>query len=165
MGVALSLGTLVWRSSHPHIAVVGRVPGTEHFRNMTRHTVTTEPGLIAVRVDESLYFANSDALLDRVEELAAAQPDTRHVLLVCSAINQIDTTALGVLTDLERSLARRGAALLLSEVKGPVLDRLRGTELGQRLAGRIFLSTHAAFEYARRAGSMVARYGDPAAAI
>ena len=165
MGVALSLGTLVWRSSHPHIAVVGRVPGTEHFRNVARHTVTTEPGLIAVRVDESLYFANSDALLDRVEELVAAQSDTRHVLLVCSAINQIDTTALGVLTDLERSLTQRGTALLLSEVKGPVLDRLQGTELGRRLEGRIFLSTHAAFEYARRAGSMVGRYGDPAAAI
>ncbi|MBU4424599.1 MAG: sulfate permease [Gammaproteobacteria bacterium] len=155
MGVALSLGTLVWRSSHPHIAVVGRVPGTEHFRNVARHAVTTEPGLIAVRVDESLYFANSDALLDRVEQLVAAQPDTRHVLLVCSAINQIDTTALGVLTDLERSLAQRGTALLLAEVKGPVLDRLQGTALGQRLEGRIFLSTHAAFEHARQAASTV----------
>ena len=79
--------------------------------------------------------------------------------------NQTDPTPLGVLTDLERSLAQRGAALLLAEVKGPVLDRLQGTDLGQRLEGRIFLSTHAAFEYARRAGSMVGRYGDPAAAI
>lgn len=147
MGVALSLGTLVWRSSHPHIAVVGRVPGTEHFRNVARHAVTTEPGLIAVRVDESLYFANSDALLDTVESLVLAQPDTRYVLLVCSAINQIDTTALGVLTDLERSLGQRGTVLLLAEVKGPVLDRLRNTPLGQRLQGRVFLSTHAAFEF------------------
>lgn len=149
MGVALSLGTLVWRSSHPHIAVVGRVPGTEHFRNVARHAVTTEPGLIAVRVDESLYFANSDALLDTVESLVLAQPDTRYVLLVCSAINQIDTTALGVLTDLERSLGQRGMALLLAEVKGPVLDRLQNTPLGQRLQGKVFLSTHAAFEFVR----------------
>ncbi len=149
IGVALSLGILVWRSSHPHIAVVGRVPGTEHFRNVARHAVTTEPGLIAVRVDESLYFANSDALLDTVESLVLAQPDTRYVLLVCSAINQIDTTALGVLTDLERSLGQRGMTLLLAEVKGPVLDRLQNTPLGQRLQGKVFLSTHAAFEFVR----------------
>ncbi|RQO83336.1 SulP family inorganic anion transporter [Acidovorax sp. FJL06] len=150
MGVGLSLGTLVWRSSHPHIAVVGRVPGTEHFRNVARHAVATEPGLIAVRVDESLYFANSEVLQDTVEGLIASQPGTRHVLLVCSAINQIDATALGVLTDLESSLARRGMALWLSEVKGPVLDRLQNTALGQRLQGRVFLSTHQAFEFAHQ---------------
>jgi len=69
---------------------------------------------------------------------------------VCSAINQIDTTALGVLSDLERSLAQRGMALLLAEVKGPVLDRLQNTPLGQRLEGRVFLSTHAAFDFAHR---------------
>jgi SulP family sulfate permease len=150
LGVGLSLGTLVWRSSHPHIAVVGRVPGTEHFRNVARHPVATEPDLIAVRVDESLYFANSEVLQDTIESLVAAQPRTRHVLLVCSAINQIDATALGVLTDLESSLARRGIALLLSEVKGPVLDRLQKTSLGQNLQGRVFLSTHQAFESVRQ---------------
>lgn len=150
MGVGLSLGTLVWRSSHPHIAVVGRVPGTEHFRNIARHHVTTEPGLIAVRVDESLYFANSEVLQDTVERLVASQDGTRHVLLVCSAVNQIDATALGVLSDLDNSLAQRGVALLLSEVKGPVLDRLQNTALGQRLQGRVFLSTHQAFEFARQ---------------
>lgn len=145
LGVALSLGTLVWRSSHPHIAVVGRVPGTEHFRNVERHAVDTEPGLIAVRVDESLYFANASLLQDSIEALVAAQPDTQQVLLVCSAVNLIDATALGVLTELERSLHERGVAFLLSEVKGPVMDRLQATPLGQRLQGRIFLSTHEAF--------------------
>ena len=145
LGVALSLGTLVWRSSHPHIAVVGRVPGTEHFRNVERHAVDTEPGLIALRVDEGLYFANASLLQDRIEALVAAQPETRQVLLVCSAVNLVDTTALGVLTELERSLHARGIAFALSEVKGPVMDRLQATPLGQRLQGRIFLSTHEAF--------------------
>ncbi len=152
LGVALSLGTLVWRSSHPHIAVVGRVPGTEHFRNVERHAVDTEPGLIAVRVDESLYFANASLLQDRIEALVAAQPETRQVLLVCSAVNMIDATALGVLTALERSLHERGIALALSEVKGPVMDRLQATSLGQRLRGRIFLSTHEAFCQAQQHG-------------
>ncbi|PJI97557.1 SulP family sulfate permease [Acidovorax sp. 69] len=150
MGVALSLGTLVWRSSHPHIAVVGRVPGTEHFRNVARHQVVTEPGLIAVRVDESLYFANSNVLQDTIEALVLAHPETRHVLLVCSAVNQIDATALGTLTDLERSLTQRGIVLLLAEVKGPVLDRLEHTALGQQLQGRVFLSTHEGFVFAHQ---------------
>lgn len=147
-GVALSLGTLVWRSSHPHIAVVGRIPGTEHFRNVARHPVAVEPWLIAVRVDESLYFANADVLQDSVESLVAAQPEARFVLLVCSAVNQIDATALGVLTHLERSLSQRGIALLLAEIKGPVLDRLQNTALGERMQGRVFMSTHDAFVFA-----------------
>lgn len=151
LGVALSLGTLVWRSSHPHIAVVGRLPGTEHFRNVNRHPVQTQPGLLAVRVDESLYFANTDALQDTVQGLLADRPGTRHVLLVCSAINQIDATALGMLTGMESSLAQRGVTLLLSEVKGPVLDRLERTPLGSRLQGRVFMSTHEAFRFAEGA--------------
>ena len=144
-GVTLSLGVLVWRSSRPHIARIGRVPGTEHFRNVARHKVETVPGLLALRVDESLYFANASAFEDRVEALVAADPATRNVLLVCSAINQIDATALGVLDQLEQSLAKRGIRFMLAEVKGPVMDRLSTTNLGRRLRDRVFLSTHDAF--------------------
>lgn len=153
MGVALSLAVLVWRSSHPHMAVVGRVPGTAHFRNVERHAVQTVPGLLALRVDESLFFANATVLEDRVEALLAQDPSVRRVLLICSAVNQIDATALGVLTQLERSLAGRGIAFTLAEVKGPVMDRLRSTELGQRLQGKVFLSVHEAFEHAVQVGN------------
>lgn len=145
MGVALSLGVLVWRSSRPHMAVIGRVPGTEHFRNIERHAVETVPGLLALRVDESLFFANATALEERVEELIHQDPTVRRVLLVCSAINHMDTTALGVLTDMNTSLAKRGITLELAEVKGPVMDRLQHTSLGQALQGRVFQSVHAAF--------------------
>ena len=148
MGVALSLAVLVWRSSHPHMAVVGRVPGTEHFRNIDRYTVQTVPGLLALRVDESLFFANATVLEDRIEGLLSEDAAVRHVLLICSAVNRIDTTALGVLTQLERSLAARSIEFMLAEVKGPVMDRLRPTELGQRLLNRVFLSVHEAFEHA-----------------
>ena len=147
-GVVLSLAVLVWRSSHPHMAVVGRVPGTEHFRNIDRYTVQTVPGLLALRVDESLFFANATVLEDRIEGLLSQDAAVRHVLLICSAVNQIDTTALGVLTQLERSLAARNIEFMLAEVKGPVMDRLRPTELGQRLLNRVFLSVHEAFEHA-----------------
>lgn len=145
MGVALSLGVLVWRSSRPHMAVIGRVPGTEHFRNIERHAVETVPGLLALRVDESLFFANATALEERIEELIHQDPTVRRVLLVCSAVNHMDTTALGVLTDMNTSLAKRGITLELAEVKGPVMDRLQHTALGQALQGRVFQSVHAAF--------------------
>ncbi len=145
LGVALSLAVLVWRSSHPHMAVVGRVPGTEHFRNIDRQQVETLPGLIALRIDESLYFANAHMLEEKVESLLASHPETRGILLIMSAVNQLDATALGALTDLEKDLASRNICLQFSEVKGPVLDRLRPTPLGQRMRDRIFLSTHQAF--------------------
>lgn len=145
LGVAMSLAALVWRSSHPHIAVVGRVPGTEHFRNVERHAVQTVPGLLALRVDESLFFANATALEERIEALVRADASIRRLLLVCSAVNQIDATALGMLTALEQSLSRRGIRLELAEVKGPVMDRLQPTLLGARLQGRVFQSAHDAF--------------------
>lgn len=145
LGVALSLAVLVWRSSHPHMAVVGRVSGTEHFRNVDRHRVETLPGLVALRVDESLYFANAQVLEDRIERLLQSQADTRCVLLIMSAVNQLDTTALEMLTGLDKSLAERGIVLQFAEIKGPVLDRLRTTPLGRRMQDRIFLSTHQAF--------------------
>ncbi len=145
LGVVLSLAVLVWRSSRPHMAVVGRVPGTEHFRNIERHSVDTLPGLVALRVDESLYFANAQLLEEKIETLIHATPGTRCVLLILSAVNQLDTTALGTLTELEKSLASRNVTLQFSEVKGPVLDRLRSTPLGQRMKDRIFLSSHQAF--------------------
>ncbi|MFM7657587.1 MAG: SulP family inorganic anion transporter [Burkholderiaceae bacterium] len=145
LGVALSLAVLVWRSSHPHMAVVGRVPNTEHFRNIDRHEVATQPGLIALRVDESLYFANSQIVESKIEQLVREQPKTRCVLLIMSAVNQLDTTALQMLTELEASLSARGISLQFAEVKGPVLDKLQSSALGQRMRERIFLSTHQAF--------------------
>jgi len=145
LGVALSLAVLVWRSSHPHMAVVGRVPNTEHFRNIDRHEVPTQPGLIALRVDESLYFANAQIVEAKIEQLVREQPKTRCVLLIMSAVNQLDTTALQMLTELEASLSARGIRLQFAEVKGPVLDKLQSSALGQRMRERIFLSTHQAF--------------------
>ncbi|MBC2769887.1 SulP family inorganic anion transporter [Pusillimonas minor] len=150
LGVALSLAALVWRSSHPHIAVVGRVPGTEHFRNIERHKVDTLPNLLALRVDESLFFANAALVQSKIETLVARDPNIRFVLLLCPAVNQIDSTALEALTQLQSSLQAKDIKFMLAEVKGPVMDRLQGTTLGQRLEGLIFLSAHDAFCYVGR---------------
>jgi SulP family sulfate permease len=145
IGVVLSLAVVVWRSSRPHMAVVGRVPGTEHFRNIDRHDVELSTGLIALRIDESIYFANAQVLEDKIESLVADSTSTCAVLLIMSAVNQLDSTALGMLDELEKNLQAKGISLQFAEIKGPVLDRLHTTDLGQRMHDRIFLSTHQAF--------------------
>ena len=143
-GVVLSLALLLWRASRPHIAVVGRVPGTEHYRNVRRHDVETDPAILAVRPDGSMFFANAGAVEDFVLREAARRPDLRHVVLLCSAVNEIDLSALGMLEALNRRLSQRGVRLHLSTVKGPVADRLAGTALLRELGGKVHLSHHAA---------------------
>ena len=143
-GVALTLLTLLWRASRPHMAVVGRVPGTEHFRNIERHRVDTHPSLIGLRVDEGLNFMNARQVEDRILALVTAQPAARHVVLQCSAVNDIDASALETLENIVHLLADMGVQLHLSEVKGPVMDKLKRTDLLQKLGGRVFLSHHEA---------------------
>ncbi|KFB68748.1 sulfate permease [Candidatus Accumulibacter vicinus] len=150
LGVVLSLATLIWRTSRPHIAVIGRIPGSEHFRNVERHDVETLPEVLMLRVDADLYFGNVDAVVDRLENLLKARAAqgrvTGHVLLVMSAVSLIDTTGLYALTEINRSLQAQGIKLHLSEVKGPVMDRLQQSELlGKELSGQVFLSTAQAF--------------------
>lgn len=146
LGVMLSLAVIVWRGSRPHIAVVGRMPGTEHFRNVERHAVETVPGSLILRVDESLLFANAMQVRDRVDSLLAADPGIRRVLISCAGVNQIDTTGLEMLVALESDLQRQGVSLLLAEVKGPVMDRLAATGFGRAMAGRVYLSLHDAIK-------------------
>jgi SulP family sulfate permease len=143
-GVALSILLFLWRTSRPHVAEVGRVPGTEHFRNVLRHDVETDPAVLTLRVDESLYFANTRYLEDLILERAARSPELRHVVLMCSAVNDIDLSALESLEAIDHRLASMGVQLHLSEVKGPVTDKLARTSFLQHLSGQVFLSQHAA---------------------
>ena len=144
VGVAVSLALFLYRTSRPHMAEVGLVPGTEHFRNVLRHQVGTSPRLVSLRVDESLYFANARALEDWVNDVVAEHPQARHIVLQCSAVNDIDASALESLEAIDRRLRDAGMAFHLSEVKGPVMDRLQGTHFLQALSGRVFLSHYQA---------------------
>lgn len=159
VGVALSMGALIWRASRPHIAVLGRIAGTEHFRNIERYSADTTPGLLMLRVDAGLFFGNVEAVNGRIDEELAQHAGTLHLVLVLSAVNAIDTSALFGLVELNASLRRRGVVLHLAEVKGPVMDRLKDSELLQALSGQVFLS--AAMAWDRLAGSAAA--GTPAA--
>jgi SulP family sulfate permease len=145
-GVVLSIGLFLYRTSRPHSAVVGRVPGTEHFRNVLRHEVELCPKVTFLRVDESLYFANARFLEETVMDLVTREPELTDLVLVCPAVNLIDASALESLEAINERLRDAGVRLHFSEIKGPVMDRLKGTELLEHLGGRIFLSTYEAWQ-------------------
>jgi len=151
VGVALSMGSIIWRASRPHIAVLGRIQGTEHFRNVERYTAETTPGLLLLRVDAGLFFGNVEAVNERIDEELEAHPGTHHLVLVLSAVNTIDTSALFALGELNAALGARGVTLHLAEVKGPVMDRLRHSDLLEALSGQVFLSAAMAWDALARA--------------
>ncbi|MFT0795638.1 SulP family inorganic anion transporter [Synechococcus sp. H70.1] len=147
LGVLASILLFLWRASRPHIAIVGQVPGTEHYRNVLRHEVITDPRILAVRVDESLFFANAAYLQEYLLQEVAARPEVEQVLLVASAINFIDGSALEALTQLVERLHQMGVGFALAEVKGPVMDRLKRVGFVEKVgAERFFLSTHQAMQ-------------------
>jgi SulP family sulfate permease len=145
-GVLVSIFIHLYRTSQPHVAVVGRVAGTEHFRNIDRHKVETFDNLLSVRVDESLYFANSQYLEELIFELVAKQPKLKHVVLMCTAVNEIDLSALESLEHINKTLAERDIRLHLSEIKGPIMDKLGKTGFFKTLTGNNYMSHNQAVE-------------------
>ncbi|WP_339080566.1 sulfate permease [Pseudomonas sp. TMP9] len=140
IGVGLSLLLFLWRTSQPHMAVVGQVPGSEHFRNIERFAVIESPNVLSLRVDESLYFPNARYLEDRISELIANRPHVRHLVLMCSGVNLIDASALDSLEAVVERLKTANIQLHLSEVKGPVMDQLRRSSFLQHFGGQVFIS-------------------------
>ncbi|MGB8812920.1 MAG: sulfate permease [Paracoccaceae bacterium] len=141
-GVILSLVLHLYRTSRPHVAIVGQVPGTEHFRNIDRHAVVTAPDVLSIRIDESLYFPNARFLEDTIYAAIAQNPAYRHVVLMFPAVNAVDASALESLETVNARLRDAGVALHLSEVKGPVMDRLRRSHFLQDLTGEVFLTQY-----------------------
>lgn len=144
LGVCLSLLLFLWRTSRPHMAVVGQLPGSEHFRNVERYQVVQSPSVLSLRVDESLYFPNARFLEERIGELIATRPQVCHLVLMCSGVNLIDASALDSLEAIAERLASAGVQLHLSEVKGPVMDQLKRSDFLQRFGGQVFVSQYQA---------------------
>ncbi len=140
-GVALSIAFFVRRVAKPHIAIVGRIRDSEHFRATRRHDVETFAHVAAIRVDESLFFANANQVENKLLKIIQRRPGTRHVLLVCNAINMIDVSGLEMLYRMNQNLERMGITLHLSEVKGPVMAQLEATDFIMTLHGTVFFTT------------------------
>ncbi|SDI85715.1 SulP family inorganic anion transporter [Lutimaribacter saemankumensis] len=144
-GVVLSIGLFLYKTSRPHVAEVGLVPGTQHFRNIRRHRVETHPEMVTLRIDESLYFANARFLEDYIYNRIACDEPIKHVVLMCSAVNEIDMSALESLEAINHRLSDLGITLHMSEVKGPVMDRLKRSHFLDELTGQVFLSQYDAY--------------------
>ena len=152
MGVLLSVLLYLWRTGHPNIAVVGRLPESTEFRSVERHKVETWPEILLVRVDENLYFANVGHVQDMITREFQSRPGIRHLVLVMSGVGFVDTSALRVLQVAIDTLREAGVTIHLADVKGPVLDRLRRTTIFEQLApGQVFPTPHLAVTALTRA--------------
>lgn len=143
VGVVATILLFLWRTSRPHVAIVGRVGNSETYRNVLRHRVKTCPHVVAIRVDESLYFANTKFLEDTVLSTIADQPEVKHLVLIGIAVNFIDASALETLEALVQELRQAGVEFHLAEIKGPVMDRLNAIGFVDKIgADHVHLSTH-----------------------
>ena len=161
-GIGISIALLLYRSSQPHIAVVGRVGSSEHFRNIERHDVTTYDNTLALRIDESLYFANTRYVEEYILKQCAGHSNLQHIVLICNAVNFIDASALETLENLVLKLRDEGITLHLAEVKGPVMDQLLNTTFVEHLGeGKVFFTTDEAMKELSEDHALLHRASSP----
>ncbi len=148
VGVVATIGSYLWKTSHPHIAVVGQVGNTEHFRNVKNYQVSTWPSLLLVRIDSDMTFANVNYIVEYIEDAVSTAGDRlEHVVLVCSSISDIDTTAFEGIENLHHALSKQQISLNFTDLKYPVIRRLERTDFLQHLApGRVFFNVLEAVE-------------------
>ena len=143
VGAVSSLVLFIYRTSNPHVAIVGRLNKSEIYRNVLRHPVDTWPEVALVRVDASLYFANTKMLEQTVHKIVSEQQDLRYLVLIGTAVNDIDYSALETLDELAIELAELEIELHFAAIKGPVMDRLKGSGFVNKLGeSRFHLTTH-----------------------
>lgn len=142
LGIILTVISYLRKTSRPHIAVVGRIPETGHYRNIKRHNVETWQHLLLLRIDESITFANVNYIEEFITAELRRQAQIKHVILIFTSVSDIDTTALEALENLNHALQSSGMTLHLSEAKGPVLDKLEKTDFFTQLKpGKVFFHT------------------------
>jgi SulP family sulfate permease len=126
VGIAFSLAVFIWRSAHPHTAEMGYLPEENVFRNVQRYPdALTFPNAVILRIDESLYFANSSFLEDRIREALHERPGVKWVILDFWAVNDIDAVAIETLEDLMVQYRATGRRFMYAGVKGPVRDLMQ----------------------------------------
>ncbi len=125
-GVVLSIAAIIYKSTRPHMAILGNIPGTSHYRNVNRYHRTEQlNNALIIRVDEQLYFGNCQYVKDRIKEFVKDSEDPiEHVLLDAGNIHSIDSSGLDVIRDLDRQLSDQGIDLYICKAIGPVRDIL-----------------------------------------
>lgn len=148
-GVVLAMALHIRTTLKPHMARVGRFPGTEHYRDAERFNVETDPEIVTLRIDESLYYANARYLEDKVARLLIEQTEMTDLILMCPAVNKIDASALSSLHEINKRLMSANVRLHISELHSHVRERLHRSNFIDELSGQIFLSQHEAIEALR----------------
>ena len=146
IGIVSTFILMLWRISRPHMAVIGLVEGTQHFRNVQRRHVLTSPEIMSMRIDENLTFLNANALKGFLINQVSQHPQLRHVVINCSSVSSIDFSALEMLEDINSELDKLDIRLHFSEIKGPVMDRLQHSKLLRQLSGKIYLTHYQAIQ-------------------
>ena len=146
IGIVSTFILMLWRISRPHMAVIGLVEGTQHFRNVQRRHVLTSPEIMSMRIDENLTFLNANALKGFLINQVSQHPQLRHVVINCSSVSSIDFSALEMLEDINGELDKLDIRLHFSEIKGPVMDRLQHSKLLKQLSGQIYLTHYQAMQ-------------------
>jgi SulP family sulfate permease len=147
VGMLAALGLYLWRTSRPHVAVVGRVGDSDRFRDVRRAEVRTHPYVLLVRVDAPLYFANTKYIEDWLRRVVADHPGVKHIVLICAGVNFIDASALRTLESVIAELHDAGVTLHLAEVQDLVLEELARVDFPTCLGeGRVFSSAYEALQ-------------------
>ncbi len=150
-GVLFSLLLLVNRTSRPHIAVLGRIKGTDYFKNINRFGDDIEEfeNTLVLRFDGQLYFANKDYFKAQLyKNMANKGEKLRYIILNAEAINYIDSSALNMLRQLVSELKNKKMDLLIAGAIGPTRDILFSSGLADQLGrNNLFVRTSDAFEY------------------
>ena len=146
VGVVLAMALHIKGTLQPYMPLVGRFPGTEHYRDAGRFNVETNEQVKTLRIDESLYYANARFLEDKVAQVVSNSPDMTDLVLMCTAVNRIDASALSSLEEINKRLKRTNIQLHFSDMQSRVKERLYRSDLIEHLSGEIFLSQHEAME-------------------
>ena len=160
-GVIVSLGAVIYQTSKPHTAIMGRLPETSTYRNLRRNPeALTQSHVVVARMDADLYFANASAFKDLILELELNDPVLQTIVVDMYPVNQIDSTGAEALRDVIESCQRNDITLLLAGVKGPVRDVLDDAGISDLLGTEhFFLEVHGAVQYAED----LADYDEPSA--
>jgi len=151
LGVLSSLLLLVYRTSKPHLAILGRIKGTDYFKNIDRFADDVERNekVIIVRFDSQLYFGNKDYFkreVLRIIERSTAMPEA--IIIKAEPINYIDSSAMFMLESLIEELKHRGIKVLFSNVIGPTRDIIQKTGLLENIGKQhFFVNTIDAYNY------------------
>jgi SulP family sulfate permease len=151
ISIVASLAVVLRQTTRPHIAVLGRIPGTTQFRNVERSpSAVTTDGVVVVRVDAPLYFANLDYLREKLTNLEEEQDGRMRVLVLdATSVTELDSSADTALVEIADDFATRDVQLYLAGVKGRLLDVMRRSGSYQRLGPmHFFLSADEAVRHA-----------------